>query len=56
LKRIIFSRTGPKFMVWYVAFVAVMNLGLGYFLALYMGGGRPNVAYVADDAFDAEMV
>ncbi len=27
-------------MVWYVAVIAVLNLGLGYALALYMERGR----------------
>jgi hypothetical protein len=33
-------------MVWYVAAIAVLNLGLGYVMALYLGTGRP-VAYAA---------
>jgi hypothetical protein len=32
---------GPISMVWYVAIVAVLNLALGYGLAVYMGAGRP---------------
>jgi hypothetical protein len=31
-------------MVWYVALIAVLNLALGYVMALYLGGGR-QVAY-----------
>jgi hypothetical protein len=27
-------------MVWYVALVAIVNLGLGYALAVYLGAGR----------------
>jgi hypothetical protein len=27
-------------MVWYVALVAILNLGLGYALAVYLGAGR----------------
>jgi hypothetical protein len=27
-------------MVWYVALVAIMNLGLGYALAVYLGANR----------------
>jgi hypothetical protein len=37
-------------MVWYVAAIAVLNLGLGYVLALYLGAGRP-VAYAAAEAY-----
>jgi hypothetical protein len=27
-------------MVWYVALVAILNIGLGYALAIYLGAGR----------------
>jgi hypothetical protein len=27
-------------MVWFVALVAILNLGLGYALAVYLGAGR----------------
>jgi hypothetical protein len=27
-------------MVWYVAIVAIVNLGLGYAVAVYLGAGR----------------
>ena len=27
-------------MVWYVALIAVLNIGLGYALAVYFGAGR----------------
>jgi hypothetical protein len=37
-------------MVWYVALVAVLNLGLGYVMALYLGTGR-QVAYAAAEAY-----
>ena len=39
-------------MVWYVAFIAVLNLGLGYLLAVYLGAGRPQLASYAADAYD----
>jgi hypothetical protein len=41
-------------MVWYVAFIAVLNLGLGYMLGVHMTRSRPHVAGVADEAFDHE--
>lgn len=31
-------------MVIYVALIAILNLGLGYALALYMGAGRARLA------------
>ena len=31
-------------MVIYVALIAILNLGLGYALALYLGAGRPQLA------------
>ena len=37
-------------MVWYVALIAVLNLGLGYMMALYLGGGR-QVAYAAAETY-----
>jgi hypothetical protein len=43
-------------MVWYVAVVAVVNLGLGYALARYLERGRKQAAWAADDAFDADDV
>jgi len=39
-------------MVWYVALIAVLNLGLGYALALYMGAGRGQLASSTGDSFD----
>jgi hypothetical protein len=45
-------------MVWYVAAIAVLNLGLGYALALYLGAGRQVAfasaaeAYLDDDYLD----
>ena len=41
-------------MVWYIAITALLNLGLGYFLAVYFGASRPQVAVAAGDAFDDE--
>lgn len=43
-------------MVWYVAVIAVLNLGLGYALALYMERGRKPMTSVGGDALDAEGV
>lgn len=31
-------------MVWYVALIAIVNLGLGYLLAVYLAAGRPQLA------------
>jgi len=39
-------------MVWYVAIVAILNLGLGYALAVYLGAGRPEMATVGGDLLD----
>jgi hypothetical protein len=41
-------------MVWYVGIVAVLNLGLGYVLALYMSRGRRQPVGLSDEAFDHE--
>ncbi|HEX4414613.1 MAG TPA: hypothetical protein VH107_13355 [Lacipirellulaceae bacterium] len=41
-------------MVWYVAFIAVLNLGLGYFIGLRANGSRRLAATVGDEAFDRE--
>jgi hypothetical protein len=38
-------------MIWYVALVAVLNLGLGYGLAMYLGAGRTRFATNAGDSF-----
>jgi hypothetical protein len=42
-------------MPWYVAIVALLNLGLGYVLALYMERGRRTAALVASDDLDADI-
>lgn len=39
-------------MVWYVAIVAVLNLGLGYAMAKYLGLAKS--ASAADELLDAE--
>ena len=31
-------------MVIYVALIAILNLGLGYALAMYLGAGRPQLS------------
>lgn len=41
-------------MIWYVAFVAILNLGLGYLLGVHMDRSRHQVAVVGDEAFDHE--
>jgi hypothetical protein len=35
-------------MVWYIAFIAVVNLGLGYALAVLFGGGGAKTAAAGD--------
>lgn len=39
-------------MVWYVALIAILNLGLGYLLAVYLGVGRPQLAATAVEPLD----
>jgi hypothetical protein len=39
-------------MVWYVAVIAVLNLGLGYFLAVYLGAGRAQIEVAMGDLLD----
>jgi hypothetical protein len=44
-------------MIWYVALVAILNIGLGYALAVYMGAGRvrsPLSYPVADSTTDQD--
>jgi hypothetical protein len=41
-------------MVWYVAFIAILNLGIGYMLGVRADRARQRVATVGDDAFDHE--
>jgi hypothetical protein len=41
-------------MVWYVAVIAVLNLGLGYLLAVYLGAGRTQFASAGDSLDDSE--
>jgi hypothetical protein len=41
-------------MVWYVAFIAILNLGLGYMLGVYMDRSRRAALCLTDDAFDHE--
>jgi hypothetical protein len=41
-------------MIWYVAFIAILNLGLGYFIGVRMNGGRPQAATAGEDTFDGE--
>ena len=48
------GRASEAIMVWYIAFTALLNLGLGYFLAVYFGAGRTQLAAAAGDAFDDE--
>jgi hypothetical protein len=39
-------------MVWYIAFTALLNLGLGYVLAVYFGADRPQLATATGDDLD----
>lgn len=41
-------------MIWYVAFIALLNLGLGYFIGLRANGSRPKIAAVGDERFEHE--
>jgi len=43
-------------MVWYVAVVAVLNLGLGYMFARYTGWDRAQAGFLPDESLDAEGV
>jgi hypothetical protein len=49
---LLISRASEANMVWYIAFTALLNLGLGYFLAVYFGAGRPQLAATVGDGFD----
>ena len=40
------------FMVWYIAVTAILNLGLGYVLAVYFGVRRPQLASAIGDDMD----
>jgi hypothetical protein len=37
-------------MVIYVALIAILNLGLGYVLAIYLGAGRPKLTATIGDS------
>jgi hypothetical protein len=39
-------------MVWYVALIAILNLGLGYALAVYLGSGRTQLATATGRSLD----
>lgn len=39
-------------MIWYVAIIALLNLGLGYALAVLLGASKAHNALVAGDAAD----
>jgi hypothetical protein len=43
-------------MVWYVAIIAVLNLGLGYALALYMESSRRLAVTAGDDSLDDDAI
>lgn len=43
-------------MVWYVAIIAVLNLGLGYVLALYMERSRRLAVATNDDLLDDDAI
>jgi hypothetical protein len=40
-------------MVIYVALIALLNLGLGYALAVYLGAGRSQLATTIGDSLDS---
>jgi hypothetical protein len=40
-------------MIWYVAIIAIVNLALGYVLAMWLGGNRGRIALVGGDASEA---
>jgi hypothetical protein len=40
-------------MVIYVALIAILNLGLGYALAKYLGAGRATLATTTGDPLDS---
>jgi hypothetical protein len=40
------------FMVWYVAITAILNLGLGYVLAVFLGAGRAPIATTTGGMLD----
>ena len=40
-------------MVIYVALIAILNLGLGYALALYLGAGRQQLAATVGEPLDS---
>ena len=41
-------------MVWYVALVALLNVGMGYLLAMYLERGRKQFAFAEHDAVDED--
>jgi hypothetical protein len=43
-------------MVWFVAIVAVLNLALGYLLAVFFGVGRSPIALAAVDPSETDEV
>jgi hypothetical protein len=43
-------------MVLYVAIVAILNLGLGYALAVYMDRSAKQAAYGTDETFTSDEV
>ena len=40
-------------MVIYVALIAILNLGLGYVLAKYLGVGRPQLATTIGESLES---
>jgi hypothetical protein len=40
-------------MVLYVALIAILNLGLGYALAVYVGAGRSHLATTIGEPLDS---
>jgi hypothetical protein len=38
-------------MAWYVALIAIVNLGLGYALAVFLRSGREQTAWSTGDSY-----
>ena len=41
-------------LTYYVALIAILNLGLGYALARYLGAGRPQMATTSGELLEAD--
>jgi len=43
-----------EIMIWYVAVIAIVNLGLGYVLGTMLGGERGRIAFAKRHAAEAD--